>query len=51
MLTKIASNLPDSPCQTVKVNAPLSKPVLTKTRLRSAVGQEIEWVITNVDGE
>lgn len=49
MLTKIAFSLPDSPCQTVKVNALLPKLVLIKTRLGSTVGQEIEWVITNVD--
>lgn len=49
MLTYIAFNLPDSPCQPVKVNTLLRKLVLIKTRLRSTVGQEIEWVITNVD--
>lgn len=49
MLTKIAFSLPDSPCQTVKVNALLPKLVLIKTRLGSTVGQAIEWVISNVD--
>lgn len=49
MLTQIAFSLLDSHCQLVKVNALLTKLVLIKTRLRSTVGQEIEWVITNVD--